>query len=46
MVKRLGHILAERSTMSLKQIERKWHRTDWWLDAREALELKFIDEIV
>ena len=46
MVKRFAEILAERSTMTVKQIERKWHRTDWWLDAQEALDLKLIDEIV
>ncbi len=38
-------ILAERSTMTEKQIATKWDRKDWWLDADEALSLGFIDEI-
>lgn len=38
-------VLAERSTMTKQQIARKWKRKDWWLSAREALELGFIDEI-
>jgi ATP-dependent Clp protease protease subunit len=42
----LARILAERSTMTVTQIKRKWNRTDWWLDANEALELGFIDFIV
>lgn len=38
-------ILAERSTLSKRQISRRWQRKDWWLDATEALEFGFIDEI-
>lgn len=38
-------ILAERSTMNTKEIKRKWKKTDWWLDADEALALGFVDEI-
>jgi ATP-dependent Clp protease protease subunit len=43
---RLADILAERSVMSRKQIERKWARTDWWLDSAEALKLGFVDGVV
>lgn len=38
-------ILSERSTLTKKQIERRWKRQDWWLDANEALELGFCDAI-
>lgn len=38
-------ILADRSTMSKSAISRKWKRTDWWLDADEARELGFCDEV-
>lgn len=42
---KLLDILAERSTMTVAQIKRKWTKTDWWLDAQESLELGFIDRI-
>lgn len=42
---RLLAILAERSTLSQKRIEARWKRRDWWLDANEALELGFVDEV-
>ncbi len=38
-------ILAERSTMSVRQIATKWKKTDWWLGADEALALGFVDEV-
>lgn len=38
-------ILAERSTMSTRQIATKWKKTDWWLPADEALKLGFVDEV-
>lgn len=43
---RLVDILAERSTMDAAGIRRKWKKTDWWLDAEEALEHGFVDRIV
>lgn len=43
--KRLVSILAERSTLSPVQIKRKWKRTDWWLDADEAIDLGFADGV-
>lgn len=42
---RLVLILAERSTMTARQIKSRWKRKDWWLGAAEAMELGFIDEI-
>jgi ATP-dependent Clp endopeptidase proteolytic subunit ClpP len=42
--KRLLAILAERSTLSVAQIQRKWTRRDWWLDAEETVTLGFADE--
>ena len=42
---RLLAILAERSTMTVAQIKRKWKKTDWWLDAEESTNLGFADEI-
>ncbi len=38
-------ILAERSTMTSKQIKTKWARKNWWMMAEEAVELGFADEI-
>lgn len=38
-------ILAERSSMTVKQIATKWKKTDWWLGADEALKLGFVDEV-
>jgi ATP-dependent Clp endopeptidase proteolytic subunit ClpP len=38
-------ILAERSTMNVEQIKRKWARKDWWLDAEECITLGFADRI-
>lgn len=42
---RCVNILAERSTMTARQIKRKWDRTDWWLDADETVKLGFADRI-
>jgi len=43
--RRMDEILAERSTMTAMEIEEKAKKLDWFLDANEALELGFIDEI-
>jgi len=43
--RRMDKILAERSTLSWQEIEERSKGTDWFLDASEALELGFIDEI-
>jgi ATP-dependent Clp endopeptidase proteolytic subunit ClpP len=42
---KLVTLLAERSTMTVQQIKRKWVKTDWWLDAEQMLALGFIDRI-
>lgn len=43
---KLLQILAERSKMTVTQIKRRWHKTDWWLDADQAIELGFADTIL
>lgn len=42
---RILKILAERSSLSVKQIQTRWSRRDWWLDSDDALALGFVDEI-
>lgn len=42
----LSNILAERSTLTARQVRNKAKNKDWWLDAEEALKFGFIDEIV
>ncbi len=44
--KRLVEILAERSTFTGAQIEKRWKKLDWWLDADECLKYGFVDKIV
>lgn len=41
----LRAILAERSTLEAAQIQRRWSRREWWLDAREALALGLVDSV-
>lgn len=43
--RRMLNILAERSTMTARQIASKWKKKDWWMSAEEALELGFIDRV-
>ena len=43
--KDLLETLAERSTMSVDQLKRKWKRRDWYIGTEEALELGFCDRI-
>ena len=42
---RLLKILAERSTLTTGQIQRRWKKKDVWMDAEECLKLGFIDRI-
>lgn len=42
---RILDILAERSTLSKRQIKTRWMRKNWWLMADEALTLGFVDDI-
>jgi ATP-dependent Clp endopeptidase proteolytic subunit ClpP len=43
--KDLVTILAERSTLSERQLRNRWKRKDWWLTAEEALKLGFVDRV-
>ena len=43
---RLLGVLEHRSTMSADEIRQKAERRDWWLDAAEALDLGFVDEVL
>ena len=36
-------ILAERATLTKRQIKTRWRRTDWYLSAAEALKSGFVD---
>lgn len=38
-------ILAERATITRRQIQNRWKRKDWWLGAAEALKLGFVDVV-
>lgn len=38
-------ILAERSLLTRKQIQNRWKRKDWWLDAADSLKGGFVDKI-
>ncbi len=42
---KLLDILSERSTLTKQQIKNRWKRTNWWLNANEALEYGFVDRI-
>jgi ATP-dependent Clp protease protease subunit len=44
--KRLLAILARRSNLTEVQIQRRWSRKEWWLDAEEALELGLVDRLL
>ncbi|HEX2040668.1 MAG TPA: Clp protease ClpP [Acidimicrobiales bacterium] len=44
--KRLLAILSERSTLSDREIQRRWARKEWWLDAAEAVELGLADALL
>jgi ATP-dependent Clp endopeptidase proteolytic subunit ClpP len=44
--KRLLAILAERSTLTDQQIQRRWARKEWWLDASEAVAVGLADEVL
>jgi ATP-dependent Clp endopeptidase proteolytic subunit ClpP len=43
---RLLAILAERSTLTEREINRRWSRKDWWLDAEEAVAVGLADELL
>ena len=37
--------LEERSSMTGRQIKSTWNRKNWWINAQEALDLGFVDQI-
>lgn len=39
-------VLGKRSKLTIAQIKRRWHKTDWWLDAEQAIENGFADAIL
>ncbi len=43
--KKCATVLAGRSTMTVEEIQSKAFKFDWWLEANEAVELGFADEI-
>jgi ATP-dependent Clp protease protease subunit len=43
---RLLAILAQRSTLSEREIQRRWARKEWWLGAEEAGELGLADALL
>lgn len=45
MQDRLLDILSEKSTFTKRQIKNRWKGKDWWLNAEEAVEAGFADEI-
>ncbi|MDQ3756606.1 MAG: Clp protease ClpP [Actinomycetota bacterium] len=44
--KRLLAILSERSTLTDREIQRRWARKEWWLDAQEAVDLGLADSLL
>jgi ATP-dependent Clp endopeptidase proteolytic subunit ClpP len=43
--RRVLNIFSARSKMSVRQLDTKWKRKDWWIDSDEALRLGLIDEV-
>lgn len=43
---RLLAILSERSNLTEREIQRKWARKEWWVDAEEAVALGLADELL
>lgn len=41
----LLEILAERSSLSKREVARRWKLKDWWLSANEALKLGLVDVV-
>jgi ATP-dependent Clp protease protease subunit len=44
--KRLLAILASRSTLTEREIQNRWARKEWWLDANEAVQLGLADSLL
>jgi ATP-dependent protease ClpP protease subunit len=45
METKLLRILARRSTMGVREVRKNWDRKNWWMDAKQAVELGFADEM-
>lgn len=43
--RRVLEIFAARSKLSVRQLEKRWKRQDWWIDSDEALKLGLVDEV-
>jgi ATP-dependent Clp protease protease subunit len=44
--KRILSILASRSTLTEREIQRRWMRKEWWLDAEEAVGVGLADSVL
>lgn len=44
--KQILDILSSRAKFSRKQIQTRWKRRDWWLDAKEAIKYGFADRLL
>jgi ATP-dependent Clp protease protease subunit len=42
---RLASIVTSRTGITLEVLEKKWDRTDWWIDAKTAKKLGVVDQI-
>jgi ATP-dependent Clp protease, protease subunit len=45
MHSRILDLFAARSKMTRRQIETKWRRRDWWINAQDCLKFGFVDEV-
>ena len=43
--KRILNIFAERSNLTVRQLERRWKRKDWWLSSVDCLKYGLVDEV-
>lgn len=43
--RRVLAIFAERSNLTVKQLDARWKRKDWWIDSDEAMKLGLVDEV-
>jgi ATP-dependent Clp endopeptidase proteolytic subunit ClpP len=45
MQQRILRLFADRSNLTVKQLEARWKRRDWWIDSEEALKHGLVDEV-
>lgn len=43
--RRVLKIFAARSNLTVRQLERRWKRKDWWLDSDDCMTHKLVDEV-